>query len=197
MTMRCGTLLRLTLKRGPNRLQLVHGEVKFGVLPIGDREAPGRPTPFAEWTRRCQTKICMLVFVMRSSGLQKPARKDAEGGILSSNKVVALGEVADVASLSTECLTQVLLSSDDEDDSIWESLEPHSAPKLVQSVDSPQKKNKNGSSTWKWRSTWKRLSKTLRDTRRLDPTGSAEARTPCWIGRYPVQPPRYRRSEGM
>eukprot|EP00971_Amphidinium_carterae_P254061 5043851-Amphidinium_carterae.1 len=56
-----------------------------------------------------------------------PAGKDAEGGTLSSNNVVALGEVDDIASLSTDYLTEALSSSDD-DDSTWESLSPSKCP---------------------------------------------------------------------
>eukprot|EP00971_Amphidinium_carterae_P039165 769811-Amphidinium_carterae.1 len=79
LTMRCGTLLRLTWKRGASdntsavfsRLELVQ-RVKFQVLPKGDWEVPGQPTLLAELTRRCQTKSCMHHSLMTSSGLQKP-----------------------------------------------------------------------------------------------------------------------------
>eukprot|EP00971_Amphidinium_carterae_P033090 651424-Amphidinium_carterae.2 len=69
---------------------------------------------------------------MTSFGLQRPLRqatKDAEGGTLSSNKVAALGEVEDIASLSTDCLMEALSSSDD-DDFTWESLEPSQCPRF-------------------------------------------------------------------
>eukprot|EP00971_Amphidinium_carterae_P267674 5310069-Amphidinium_carterae.1 len=88
------------------------------------------PVSLAEWTRRCQTihgEMRAPFFDEELWLTEAPAAKYAEGGTLSSNRVVALGEVGDIASLSTDCLTEVLSSSDD-NDSIWESLEPSKCP---------------------------------------------------------------------
>eukprot|EP00971_Amphidinium_carterae_P252730 5017691-Amphidinium_carterae.1 len=61
--------------------------------------------------------------VRRRNPSSQAGRKDAEGGTLRNNKDVAMGEVDDITSLSTDCLTEQP-SSSNEDDFTWESLAP-------------------------------------------------------------------------
>eukprot|EP00971_Amphidinium_carterae_P019378 381542-Amphidinium_carterae.1 len=77
---------------------------------------PGQPALFAEWT----------LFDNELWLTEAPAGKDAEGATLSSHKV-ALGEDDDITSLPADYLTEEL-SSSDEDDFIWELLEPTKCP---------------------------------------------------------------------
>eukprot|EP00971_Amphidinium_carterae_P098167 1942057-Amphidinium_carterae.1 len=102
------------------------------------------------------------------------AGKDAEE-VHSSQKVAAFGEVDDIASLSTDCLTEALSSSDD-DDFTWESLKPSKCPQafVERGFTSEEVESLNGASTWKWGSTWKKLTETLRATLRLNLDGPAE-----------------------
>eukprot|EP00971_Amphidinium_carterae_P136106 2696984-Amphidinium_carterae.1 len=159
MTMRCGTLLRLTRKRGedchksdrelPGRQADKHDNTSAAFELVGTCSAASAGEVFGVPHRRpgdtrSAHPVCRENSALSSKELHAPLCDEetwltegfsgafAKRATLRNNKDEVWGEDGETASLTSECLQEDLSSSDDKDFS-WEALEPTKCPQTFAS----------------------------------------------------------------